>query len=79
MEGSTSPRIRVNLSETTKGVVSVDVTAESDGSTDIVKRAIELLADARSGLIANHRRVTPLAPEPEPTGPIDGTSVGESS
>lgn len=54
---TTNERYRCNLSETAKGLVQVDCTAECGDAEDAVRIATTMLVDARSKLREQGRQV----------------------
>lgn len=58
MEGTaTTPRFRCNISETAKGVCSVDVTAELDDPEEATRIANVMLEEARADLKQRGRKI----------------------
>jgi hypothetical protein len=57
MESNSNRRFRVNLSETAKGLVQVDCTAEVEDPDQAVKIAADMLQKARSEAKAQGRQI----------------------
>ncbi len=52
-----SPRYRVNLKETAKGIITVDCTAECGEPGEAVSKALTLLSETRRHLVEAGRQV----------------------